>query len=199
MDLVQGTGLHRPLARPGATAPRGHRRLDWFLASAGLLPSLGWEEVTGYKPGLKPDHSAVSIEIQSAFLATQYLGVRKAPTPNLADAAERFQLDTNEWERAKAQQDVECLWELWNAAATEALEVGPQGRGRLCLQSKTLQPPKEDQETKQEGLRQHLEAGVLRTVRTGQAVLAHAWPSWLGVCPPTAQAQRELLEGRALL
>eukprot|EP00971_Amphidinium_carterae_P350817 6491756-Amphidinium_carterae.3 len=144
-----------------------------------------------------PDHSAVSIEIQSAFLAPQYLGVRKAPAPNLADAPDRFQLDTIEWERAKTQQDVERLWELWNAAATDALGVGPQGRGKLCLQRKTLQPPKEDLESKQEGLRQHLEAGVLRTVRTGQAVLAHAWPSWLGGCPPTAQAQRELLEGRA--
>eukprot|EP00971_Amphidinium_carterae_P305059 6061829-Amphidinium_carterae.1 len=28
LDLVQGSGLHRPLARPGATAPQGPRRLD---------------------------------------------------------------------------------------------------------------------------------------------------------------------------
>eukprot|EP00971_Amphidinium_carterae_P267772 5312365-Amphidinium_carterae.1 len=54
-----------------------------------------------------------------------------------------------------------------NAAATSALEAGPQGRGQLCLLSKTLN------------------------------VLAHAWPPWLGECPATAQAQRELLEGRA--
>eukprot|EP00971_Amphidinium_carterae_P142102 2814573-Amphidinium_carterae.2 len=55
MYLAQGSGLHRPLARPGASAPQGTRRLDWFLASTNLLPSVGWEEVTGYKP----DHYAV--------------------------------------------------------------------------------------------------------------------------------------------
>eukprot|EP00971_Amphidinium_carterae_P224254 4449156-Amphidinium_carterae.1 len=60
IDLVQGSGLHRPLERPGATAPQDHRRLDWFLASTGLLPSLGWEEVTAYKL----DHSAVAIEFK---------------------------------------------------------------------------------------------------------------------------------------
>eukprot|EP00971_Amphidinium_carterae_P164005 3251669-Amphidinium_carterae.1 len=32
--------------------------------------------------------------------------------------------------------------------------------------------------------------------RTGQAVLAHAWPSWIDSFPPTALAQQELLEGR---
>eukprot|EP00971_Amphidinium_carterae_P025750 508046-Amphidinium_carterae.1 len=41
-----------------------------------------------------------------------------------------------------------------------------------------------------------IEASLLRTTRTGQAVLAHAWPSRLGECPPTAQAQRDFLEGR---
>eukprot|EP00971_Amphidinium_carterae_P306745 6096000-Amphidinium_carterae.1 len=46
IHLVQGSGLHRPLARPGATAPQGPRRLDWFLASTGLLPNAGWEELT---------------------------------------------------------------------------------------------------------------------------------------------------------
>eukprot|EP00971_Amphidinium_carterae_P077092 1522806-Amphidinium_carterae.1 len=54
IDLVQGSGLHRPLARPGATTPQGTRRLDWFLASTALLPSTGWEELTAYKP----DHTA---------------------------------------------------------------------------------------------------------------------------------------------
>eukprot|EP00971_Amphidinium_carterae_P202994 4028153-Amphidinium_carterae.2 len=81
-------------------------------------------------------------------------------------------------------------------AAVAALEVRPQGRGSLSLESKTLRPPKEDRETKQDAMRQHLEASLLRTARTGQAVLAHAWPSWLGECPPIAQAQRDLLEGR---
>eukprot|EP00971_Amphidinium_carterae_P332920 6467335-Amphidinium_carterae.1 len=32
--------------------------------------------------------------------------------------------------------------------------------------------------------------------RTGQAVLAHAWPSWIDSFPPTAPAQQELLESR---
>eukprot|EP00971_Amphidinium_carterae_P113463 2247923-Amphidinium_carterae.1 len=68
IDLVQGSGLHRPLARPGASAPQGIRRLDWFLASTNLLPSVGWEEVTGYKP----DHYAVGIEIFSQFKAPEY-------------------------------------------------------------------------------------------------------------------------------
>eukprot|EP00971_Amphidinium_carterae_P047942 944228-Amphidinium_carterae.1 len=59
LDLLQGAGLHRPLARPGATAPQGTRRLDWFIGSASLLPSLGWEEVLD----CKPDHAGVAIEI----------------------------------------------------------------------------------------------------------------------------------------
>eukprot|EP00971_Amphidinium_carterae_P065708 1302360-Amphidinium_carterae.1 len=50
----------------------------------------------------------------------------------------------------------------------------------LCLESKTLKPPKEDKESVQDALNQHLEASLLR----------------LGECPPTAQAQREFLEGR---
>eukprot|EP00971_Amphidinium_carterae_P089956 1780804-Amphidinium_carterae.1 len=72
LHLSQGTGLHRPLARPGASAPRGHRRLDWFLASAGLLPSLGWEEVTGFKP----DHSAplILLKLLRGFSSTPWLG-----------------------------------------------------------------------------------------------------------------------------
>eukprot|EP00971_Amphidinium_carterae_P251284 4988135-Amphidinium_carterae.1 len=90
----------------------------------------------------------------------------------------------------------EELWELWNGAATRALEVRPQGRGRLTLESKTLRPPKADRETQQEAFRQHYEASLLRMARTGQAVLAHAWPSWIDTFPPTALAQQELLEGR---
>eukprot|EP00971_Amphidinium_carterae_P055176 1087602-Amphidinium_carterae.1 len=48
----------------------------------------------------------------------------------------------------------------------------------------------------QEAFRQHYEAGLLRMARTGQAVLAHAWPSWIDSFPPTAPAQQEILEGR---
>eukprot|EP00971_Amphidinium_carterae_P003706 73616-Amphidinium_carterae.1 len=96
------------MARPGATAARGSRRLDWFLASASLLPSLGWEEVTEYKP----DHAAVAIEVIAHFTAPHYLGVGRAPAPTLEDAPDRFHLDLIEWERAREAQDVERLCKL---------------------------------------------------------------------------------------
>eukprot|EP00971_Amphidinium_carterae_P014447 285490-Amphidinium_carterae.1 len=134
----------------------------------------------------------------------QYLGVQKAPVANVEHAHDRFHVTGNgqQWAAALARQDVEELWEIWsrNNAATRALEVRPQvrpqGRGSLRLEQKTLRPPQEDRETRQEAFRQHHEASLLRMARIGQAVLAHAWPSWLGECPPTALAQRELLEGR---
>eukprot|EP00971_Amphidinium_carterae_P103149 2041777-Amphidinium_carterae.1 len=170
IDLVQGSGLHRPLARPGASAPQGTRRLDWFLASTNLLPSVGWEAVTGFKP----DHSAVAIEVLLDFKVAQYQGIQKAPVANLEGAPERFHIDSTLWAAAVDEQDVEKLWELWNSAATRALEVRPQGRGQLTLESKTLRPPKGhrdkgDRETQHEAFRQHYEAGLLRMARTGQA------------------------------
>eukprot|EP00971_Amphidinium_carterae_P335537 6471453-Amphidinium_carterae.1 len=176
IDVAQGSGLRRPLARPGATAPQGHRRLDWFLASSGLLPSTGWEELTAYKP----DHTAVAIELDVQFTAPQFQGIKRSPEANVDQAHLRFWIEPAAWQLALAQQDVEELWELWNTAAVAALEVRPQGRGVLCLENKTLKPPKEDKESVQDALNQHLEASLLRTARTGQAVLAHAWPTRLG-------------------
>eukprot|EP00971_Amphidinium_carterae_P259736 5153484-Amphidinium_carterae.1 len=74
------------------------------------------------------------------------------------------------WQAALDLQNVEELWELWNTAAVAALEVRPQGRGVLHLESKTLRPPKEDKESVQDALNQHHEeASLLRTARTGQA------------------------------
>eukprot|EP00971_Amphidinium_carterae_P265652 5270211-Amphidinium_carterae.1 len=140
IDVAQGSGLHRPLARPGATAPQGSRRLDWFLASSGLLPSTGWEELTAFKP----DHTAVAIELDVQFRAPQYQGIKKNPEANVEQAHLRFWIEPAAWQAALEQQDVEELWELWNNAAVAALEVRPQGRGVLCLEKKTLKPPKED-------------------------------------------------------
>eukprot|EP00971_Amphidinium_carterae_P345784 6486915-Amphidinium_carterae.1 len=87
------------------------------------------------------------------------------------------------------------MLKLFGSSGT--LEVGPQARGHLRLCQKTLKPPSGDQEAQQAAMRQHVEAGLLRTARAGQGVLPHAWPSWLEGCPPTAVAQRELLEGRS--
>eukprot|EP00971_Amphidinium_carterae_P273677 5431552-Amphidinium_carterae.2 len=117
-SLLLGSGLHRPLARAGATAPQGTRRLDWFLASTGLLPSTGWEELTEYKP----DHTAVAIELAVEFKAPQYQGITKAPEANLEGAHLRFWIEPTAWQEALGSQDVEQLWELWNAAAVAALE-----------------------------------------------------------------------------
>eukprot|EP00971_Amphidinium_carterae_P055364 1091343-Amphidinium_carterae.1 len=156
IDLVQGAGLHRPLARPGATAPQSDRRLDWFLVSTGLLPNSGWEELTAYKP----DHTAVAIELAVQFQAPKYQGIQKNPEANEDQAHLRFWIDPASWQAALERQDVEELWELWNTAAVAALE-----------------------RTK-------------KASRKGQAVLAHAWPARLGECPPTAAAQKDLLEGR---
>eukprot|EP00971_Amphidinium_carterae_P089414 1769564-Amphidinium_carterae.2 len=145
-----GSPGHLSLARPGLLR---------------LLPSTGWEEPTSFKP----DHTAVAVELAEEFRAPQYQGLSKAPAATLEDASLRFWIEPTEWAAALAGQDVEKLWELWNNAAVAALEVRPQGRGVLCLENKTLRPPKEDKESTQDAMRQHLEASLLRTARTGQA------------------------------
>eukprot|EP00971_Amphidinium_carterae_P002306 45594-Amphidinium_carterae.1 len=80
-------------------------RLDWFLASSGLLPSTGWEELTAYKP----DHTAVSIELAVNFRAPQFQGIKKAPEANLEDAHLRFWIEPAAWQAALNEQDVEEL------------------------------------------------------------------------------------------
>eukprot|EP00971_Amphidinium_carterae_P055177 1087602-Amphidinium_carterae.2 len=74
------------------------------------------------------DHFAVAIEMLLDFRVAQYQGIQKAPVANLEGASERFHIDATSWATALDKQDVEALWELWNGAATRALEVRPQAR-----------------------------------------------------------------------
>eukprot|EP00971_Amphidinium_carterae_P210013 4166169-Amphidinium_carterae.1 len=80
----------------------------------------------------------------------------------------RFQLDETQWRLlSRMLSDFGSSGTM--LLSLPCMEVRPQGRGSLSLESKTLRPPKEDRETQQDATRQHQEASLLRTARTGQA------------------------------
>eukprot|EP00971_Amphidinium_carterae_P228437 4530994-Amphidinium_carterae.1 len=58
----------------------------------------------------------------SRVRAPQYQGLTKNPEANVDEAHSRFWIDPAAWQAAFELQDVEALWELWNTAATTALE-----------------------------------------------------------------------------
>eukprot|EP00971_Amphidinium_carterae_P216113 4289811-Amphidinium_carterae.1 len=98
------------------------------------------------------------------------------------------------WSTALAAQDVDQLWEYWCRAAEQALGLPHLSRGRLLLGNQQLLEKEPNDEAVASAQQQDTVANLkVKLLDTG-ACTFFEWPAFLGMIPPTAEAQLTALD-----
>eukprot|EP00971_Amphidinium_carterae_P013302 262029-Amphidinium_carterae.1 len=95
------------------------------------------------------------------------------------------------WEHSLAGGDLNSLWSLWNHAAEQYLGAqGKRGQLRMCV--RTLETPEGNPKASNLAEREECIMQLHHALDEGP-VNALRWPQWLGIAPPTVDAQRAAL------
>eukprot|EP00971_Amphidinium_carterae_P336003 6472118-Amphidinium_carterae.1 len=161
------------------------------------MPACGME----VEAGTKPDHVAISLDFRLELVSQGYRGQKSYETAERTTAVEveveyarakRGHLAS--WSTALAAKDVDTLWELWCRNSEQALGLPGESRGRLLLGNQQLLEKVPDEEAVLAATQQDTVANLkIKLLDTG-ACTFFEWPAYLGVIPPTAEAQLTALD-----
>eukprot|EP00971_Amphidinium_carterae_P299768 5955908-Amphidinium_carterae.2 len=98
------------------------------------------------------------------------------------------------WSTALIARDVDTIWELWCRASEQALGLPARSRGRLLLGHRQLLEKVPDEEAVATAQQQDTVTDLKRKLLDTGACTFFEWPQFLGVLPPTLEAQYNFLD-----
>eukprot|EP00971_Amphidinium_carterae_P251491 4992103-Amphidinium_carterae.1 len=158
------------------------------------MPACGMELDTGKKP----DHVAISRDFRLDLVSQGYRGQKSYEQAERTEEQEvgveygrARQNHLARWSTALAAQDVEQLWDLW---CEKALGLPALSRGRLLLGNQQLIEKVPDEEAVATAQQHDTVVTLKRKLLDTGACTFFEWPQFLGVIPPTAEAQLTCLD-----